>query len=66
MTYGIANKQSIALDMDANTTNSRYGAVDFKVFRKFSTRKAARTYKQSLKNPSHYAIVQLNTSTIVR
>jgi hypothetical protein len=66
MNYGIANKNTILINEDANTTKSRYGAVEFTTFRRFATRAAARNYKRTRKNPSQYSIIQLATNTIVR
>jgi hypothetical protein len=59
--YGIINKSKIVLDTCTNTTNSIYTAkVTGKPFRKFTTREAARAYKQSLTTPTNYAIVRGN------
>lgn len=66
MNYAIANKNTILINENANTTNSRYGVVEFTAFRKFATRTAARNYKRTRKNPQQYSIIQLATSTIVR
>jgi hypothetical protein len=66
MNYGIANKKSVLIADDANTTNSRYDAVTFTTFRKFATRAQARNYKRTRKNPKGYAIIQLATATVVR
>lgn len=66
MNYAIANKNTILINENANTTASRYGAVEFTAFRKFATRAAARNYKRTRKNPQQYSIIQLATSTIVR
>lgn len=66
MTYGIANKNSITIPTLTDTTDSIYPVNTFKVFRKFATRKAARTYKQRLKNPQAYAIINTRSQMIVR
>lgn len=66
MNYAIANKNTVLIEEDANTTKSRYGAVAFTAFRKFKTREAARSYKRGLKTPRNYSIVQIATNDIVR
>lgn len=66
MTYGIANKKTMILAQFANTTDSIYPVVSFKIFRKFSTRNAARAYKRSLKNPQYYAIINTSKALVVR
>lgn len=50
----------------ADTKHSRYPAVEYKGFRKFATRAAARAYKQSLKNPRQYAIINIPAGMVVR
>lgn len=64
--WGITRKETAVLDTTANTTNSRYQLVEFTPFRKFATRAAARKYKQSLKQPQAYAIVNTQTGIAVR
>lgn len=66
MIYGIANKNTVSLSASADTTASIYPAESFKIFRKFATRKAARAYKQSLKNPQYYAIINTRNALVVR
>lgn len=66
MNYAIANKNTILIDDNANTTKSRYGVVEFTAFRRFTSRAAARNYKRTRKNPQQYSIIQLATNTIVR
>lgn len=64
--WGITNKRNATLAPTANTTASSYQLVEYKTFRKFSTRADARAYKQSLRNPQHYAIVNTTTGVAVR
>jgi hypothetical protein len=65
MKYGIINKNKITLYTGVNTTDSVYPAViEGTPFRTFTTREAARNYKQSLKTPTNYAIVR--GCTVVR
>lgn len=66
MIYGIANKNSVTICAFSDTTDSIYPVETFKIFRKFATRKAARTYKQRLKNPQAYAIINTRSQMIVR
>lgn len=66
MIYGIANKNTVSLSESANTKNSIYPAESFKIFRKFATRRAARSFKQTLKNPQHYAIINTRSALVVR
>lgn len=64
--YGISKKENVLVSMDANTTESRYPLTQFKLFRKFATRDAARSYKQSLRSPQEYIIVDVANNVGVR
>lgn len=64
--WGIARKTTVALDEQANTTASRYPLRSYTMFRRFRTRSAARQYKQSLRNPQSYVIVDHSSGMAVR
>ncbi|UFK09535.1 hypothetical protein [Xanthomonas phage DES1] len=64
--YGISKKDNVLVSVDANTTASRYPLTQFKLFRKFATRDDARSYKQSLRNPQEYVIVDVANNVGVR
>jgi len=62
--WGVSLTKNVLIPVDETTTKSVYKAVDFKVFRKFSTREEAREFKRSYKNP--VSIINLATSSVVR
>lgn len=58
--YAISLRKNVSLAIDANTSNGNYDVVEYKTFRKFPTRDAARAFKKSYTgNP----VVIINTAT---
>ena len=66
MRYGVTNVKNLVIGRDANTTNSTYPAVEYKVFRKFKTRDEAREYKRTRRYPQRYPIIDLKNNMVVR
>lgn len=64
--YVIANKKTVIVPEDVDTTPSRYAVLDFKAFRKAHSRDKARQVKKSFKNPRQYSIIDTHTQEIVR
>lgn len=62
--WGVSLTKNVFIPADETTTKSVYKAVDYKVFRKFSTREEARQFKRSYKSP--VSIINLATSSVVR
>lgn len=60
MNYSISLRKNVRVAKDASTKNGNYDVVDYKSFRKFPTRDAARAFKRAYKgNP----VVIINTAT---
>ena len=66
MKFAISRKDNVLIPADASTTAGRYPVLGFKAFRKFATRDAARVYKQGLRNPQNYSIVDTVNQMVVR
>lgn len=64
--WAVSTKRSVIVDVLADTSASIYRAHAYKPFRKFTTRSEARAFKASLKNPTHYCIINTATSNVVR
>lgn len=64
--YVIANKKTVTVPEDVDTTPSRYAVLDFKSFRKAHSRDKARQVKKSFKNPRQYSIIDTHSMEIVR
>lgn len=67
-TWGIARSQNVVVDKSfgIDSRESRIPAKAFTVFRKFSTRAQARSYRQSLKTPANYKLIDLLHHEVVR
>ena len=66
MKYGISKKSNTLVSFNANTSDSRYPAKAYMVFRKFKTRAAARAAKQAYTHPQDYCIISLADGMVVR
>lgn len=66
MRYGITNVKNLVVAANADTHASTYPAVEHKVFRKFATRREAREYKRTRRNPQQYPIVDLQRNLVIR
>lgn len=66
MRYAIARKDTVLVPINANTKKSRYPVNTFTAFRKFKRREDARSYKQSLKNPGEYSIIDTTSLAVIR
>lgn len=64
--YAISKAHDVLVPANANTKNSIYPALQYKVLRRFDTRQLARQFKQSKKYPTNYAIINTATSQVVR
>lgn len=64
--YVIANKNTVIVPEDVNTTPSRYPVLEYKRFRVAHSREKARAVKKSFKNPRQYAIIDTHNMEIVR
>ena len=67
-TWGIARVENVKIDesFGVSSRESRIPAKSFTVFRKFTTRQKARCYKQSLRNPDKYKLIDLMNYEIIR
>ena len=67
-TWGIARVENVQIDesFGVSSRESRIPAKSFTVFRKFTTRQKARSYKQSLRNPDKYKLIDLMNYEIIR
>ena len=67
-TWGIARVENVKIDesFGVSSRESRIPAKSFTVFRKFATRQQARDYKQSLRSPAKYKLVDLMNYEIIR
>ena len=67
-TWGIARVENVKIDesFGVSSRESRIPAKSFTVFRKFTTRQKARSYKQSLRNPDKYKLIDLMNYEVVR
>ena len=67
-TWGIARINTVEVDhaFGVSSRESRIPAKSFKVFRKFPTRDAARTYRKALRNPAGYKVIDMFRYEVVR
>lgn len=66
MKYVISRKSNVLIPYEVDTKNSIYPVMEYKPFRKFKTRAAARSYKRSLAKPVNYVIVDTVANAVVR
>lgn len=62
--WGISLRSNVRTTWDADTKNSTYPAVAYKIFRKFATREQARLFKSVY--DKKVSIINLASSTVVR